>query len=398
MDNQLETDSLKRGKFIKSIIGLLLVAVFFVGLALFLINREQKIDYTIPGVPYNSIWNHRGEGAVLSGETAAAVLSVMDYWEPGLTKPAEIDKFFRIERSMADNSAKDSGALNIGNVKKYLTLAAEDQYVVESVVLKPNEIKRYINPESKTPLLVYLPVSAEQPLELAYYPVLVVIGVNEPEEKIIAHGFWLGNNREISFDELNKLWERVRPEKRNQYLVIQPKNLKEKIAEISSREIGAYPVRSSLMVKNEAMIKDYILGMAAHTALNYNLAYDFFSKIEKAPGFQSDFIPVLRVQVLARIAAIKMAANDLPNALKYATQAVELNHDIDKPLDNGWPGYEHIRVNEAYRGVSSDPYRVLGNVYKAMGENEKAIEAYKKALEIDSTLQAVSQSLKELQK
>jgi len=392
MDNQLFNSAfVKRNRFIKLIIGLLLITIFFVGSVLFWLNREKKINYTIPGVPYYNIWDHRGEAAYFTGETAAAIFSVLDYWNPGITKPVETDKFFKIERR-ATNSV---GAEDVNN---YIDLIAKDQYVIKSVVLEKNEIKQYINPEAKTPLLVYLPISEEQPIELSYYPVVVVIGVNEFEGKITVHDFWLGNNREISFDELSKLWERKKPEQRNEYFVIQPKNLKEALAVINTRKIELYPTRTALMSKNEAMIKNYVLGIAAQDMLNYDLANSFFSKIEGDLGFQNDFIPVLRVQILARLAAIRLQNKDMAGALNYVNKAIDLNQNIDKPMDNGWLGYEHIRLDMANQGKSSDPYRVLGNIYKAMEENDKAIEAYKKALEIDPALQVVIEALNDLQK
>lgn len=390
MDNQAESTPSEKNRFIKPIVGFLLAMVFFIGIVLFWINRERKISYTIPGVPYYNVWNHRGEAAYFSGETAAAIFSVLDYWSPGITKPAETDKFFKIER-------KAGGSVDIEDIKRYVDSIAKDQYIVQPVVLKQNEIKQYVNSEIKTPLLVYLPISEEQPADLAYYPVGVVIGVNEIEGKITVHDFWLGNNREISFDELGNFWERKQPNQRNMYFVIQPKNLKEALEKIKKKEIRPYPIRTTLMVGNEVMIKNYVLGIGAQTALNYDLASSFFSKIESDPAFQSNFIPVLKVQVLSRLSAIKLQNKDLAGALSYAEKAVELDHDIDKPLDNGWLGYEYVRVDKANQGKSPDPYRVLGNVYKAMGENEKAIDAYKKVLEIDPTLQVVIQALKELQ-
>ncbi len=391
MDNQFNGAFVKRNRFVKLIIGLLLITFFFVGSVLFWLNREKKINYTIPGVSHYDIWDHRGEAAYFTGETAAAVFSVLDYWNPGITKPVETDEFFKIER-------RATNSVGVEDVNNYVDLIAKDQYVIESVVLEKNEIKRYINPEAKTPLLVYLPISEEQPIELSYYPVVVVIGVNEFEGKITVHDFWLGNNREISFDELSKFWGRKKPERRNEYFVIQPKNLKEALAGINTRKIEAYPTRTALMSKNETMIKDYVLGVGAQVALNYDLAESLFLKVQNSPNFQNDLIPVLKVQILARLAAIKLQNKDLAGALSYAEKAVELDHDIDKPLDNGWLGYEHIRLDMANRGKSSDPYRVLGNIYKAMEENDKAIEAYKKALEIDPALQVIVEALNNLQK
>jgi len=398
MDNQLIDKTAGKNKFIKLAIGLFLIAVFFIGLILFWANKDKKADnvilglsYTVPGVPYHGIWNHQGEAAYFSGETAAAVFSVLNYWTPEIAKPIEVDKFFKAERKTGDSVGKES-------IIKYVGLVAKDQYVIKSVVLKQEEIKQYINSEAKTPLLVYLPVSDEEPIELSYNPVVVIIGINENEKKIIVHDFWLGNNREISFAELNKLWEKIKPKLRNKYLVIQPKNLKEALEKIDAKKVESYPARLPLMIKNEAMIKNFVIGVAAQDALNYNLANSFLSKVESDPGFQVDLIPVIQVQVLARLSAIRLQNKDLSAALSYVNRAIELNHDIDKPLNNGWPGYEYGRTDKVNEGKSTDPDRVLGNIYKALGEKEKAIEAYKKVLNIDPTLQPVAEALGNLQK
>ncbi|MCH7832353.1 MAG: hypothetical protein IIC55_05720 [Proteobacteria bacterium] len=52
-----------------------------------------------------------------------------------------------------------------------------------------------INSEVKTPLVLFLALSANQPIEPPYYyPATVLIGIDEPEQKLIFSSYWLGNN------------------------------------------------------------------------------------------------------------------------------------------------------------------------------------------------------------
>lgn len=388
MIEQPEVKFFRNANFKKILIGLVLVVIFFIGAAWIWSAKIKKSAYTIPGVAYYSIWNHRGDN-VFSGETAAAVFSVLDYWDRGKIKPMEVEKFFKFERAAEKK-------VELESIKKYVDLTAKNRYAVELVLLRAEELKNYINSKDKSPLLAYLPISPEQPIGLNYQPLVTVIGVDEVREKIIVHDFWLGNNREISFADLDLLWGKVKPAARNKYLLIRPVETVKNLAEINSREVTEYPERLPLMAKNEVMIKSYVLGMGSQTDLDYESAKKFLLSVKNNSNFQNDFVPVLKVQVLARLAAIELKDKNLPVALDYVQKAIEADHDLDRPLANGWPGYEHARESGGISGQSSDPYRVLGNIYKSLGEKGKAVNAYKKALEINPDLPSVADELKNL--
>lgn len=329
-------------------------------------------DYTIPGVPYIGIYNHSGELSNLSGDTASAVASILEYWNP------EKNNLVGINQAIMSRT----GILIGENTVMNLIRNDYGNYKVEKVKIEINEIKKYINPKIKTPLFLFLPIDKDQPLIITYYPATVLIGIKESEQKLVFHNYWLGNNYEVTYDDFNKLQERMRPDERNFYLVIQPKNLKEKIREINQRTTSSYPERTSIMKEAEAMFKNYAIERGANILSLNEVAIDYSLKVINDSNFEFYFPPYSKVRVLYELGELLLKQKDYPNALNYTNKAIELNQDLDKPFKD-WPGYE-IRSNKPdIIDRISGPYRVLGDIYKGLEDFSKSKEAYEKALEIN---------------
>jgi len=386
----METISNKKSKLY--LVGVVILLFFIIGGGLWYWFKTQiyqktqienkKIDYIIPGVPYIGIYNHKDLFSHIIGDTASAVASILEYWNPGKNNLVEISRAFRPRSGVLIG---DNSIINFIN-KTY------SDYNVERVNISIDEIKNYINPSSRTPLFLFLAIDRNQPLNVTYHPATVLIGIKESEKKLIFHNYWLGNNYEISYDEFNELWGRMRPDERNTYLVIRPKNLTEKLKELTSRETISYPQRSSIMEKAVNIFKNYAIGVGGnHLGLN-NLAIDYFSRVIKDSNFEAYFPPYYKVMVLYQLGELFLKQKDYSNALNYTNKAIELNQNLDKPFKD-WPGYE-VRSNKPdIIDRISGPYRVLGDIEKELKDFKKAKEAYEKALEIQPTNSAARRGL-----
>ncbi len=336
---------------------------------------QKPMDFVILGVPYIGVHNHTGRLSHIRGGTASAVASILEYWSPRGNDMRRIQERFRLEFRF-DNliTKKEIEDIIRGH---------RGGYTSKIVQLEINELKKYINPELKTPLFLFLPLYKNQPLEVNYFSAMVLIGIKESEEKLIFHNTWLGNNYEITFEEFNKLQKRLKPEMRNSYLVIQPKNLKEKLEEISLRELIPYPDRTQVMLEAEDMIKNFVIGDTARRFGAYDIALNYFLKVVNNPKFDSWLPPYFKVMTLTRMAENYLSLMETENALYYVNKAISLNYDLHKPFKD-WPGFE-VRTNWPNIHIIdriSGPYRVLGDIYKELKEFEKAEKAYQNALNI----------------
>lgn len=356
------------------------VAVLILSLSVlvwYLFGLPAKItaqDYIIPGVPYVGVYNHKAQLSYLFGDTVSAVVSILEYWNPGENNLVEINRAFRSEQVVL-----------IGENRMTDFIRNDGNYKIERVRLELGEIKNYINSEIKTPLFLFLAISEEQPLTVVYRPATVLIGIKESEQKLIFHSYWLGNNYEITYDDFNKLQERMRPDERNSYLAIQPKKLKEKIKEVNQRAVSAYPERTLTMKEGEAMFKNFAIGEGAYFLSLNKVAGDYFLKVVNDSNFESYFPPYFKARVLYELGEVFLKQKDYPNALSYVNKAIELNQDLDKPFNKDWPGYETKSNKPDIVDRISGPYRVLGDIYRELKDFSKSKDAYEKALEINPT-------------
>ena len=337
-------------------------------------------NFTVLGVPYFGIYNHKGSLSGLGGYsggdyTCAAVLEVLEYWNPGQND----------FRAVCDDLSRGVFTANQDNFSpipsdNFAQVFSQNNLAVENVKLSVSDLGKYINPEMKTPLIaLFLPITSDQPNSIEYAIPSVLIGINEKEQKLTFHNYWLGNNYEISYDEFNQLENKLPENQRNSYIVVQPKNLDEKLQEIAKRKIENYPTRTEVMQKGEQMFKDYAVGSgAAFRGGLWPPALEYLSKVEDSPNFNDFFPPYFKTMLYYQKAKLFFFKNDLDNALMYAQKAVAGNNDLNQSFKD-WPGYEVSYVSPATRGIAPEPYLVLGDILDKNGDLKGALEAYKKA-------------------
>jgi len=339
--------------------------------ALFKKGIVSSLDYVIPGVPYFTMFNHKGAANTIKGPIDSSVASVLEYWNPGKTDLLALRNDLRVP---ANERLSPSQIQSVVEKQNNYSFSVEE--------LSLGELKKYINSSVRTPLLCSLPLNTnEQSVATGYFPLSVLIGVSETEKKLTFHSFWLGNNYELTFDEFSKLQGMMRPNLRNKYLVIQPKDLRQKINEIKKRGEAAYPPRTRIMKKYENLFKDYAM---LHHFFAWNMwtnVVDYASKIIASDNFDAGLPVYFQMQMLSELSEGYLNQGDLEKALDFANRAIALDHDLCQPSGD-WAGFE-IGINKPSDLCKrSDPYRVLGDIYKQKGDFAKAGENYQKALEI----------------
>ncbi|MFH0929857.1 MAG: tetratricopeptide repeat protein [Candidatus Moraniibacteriota bacterium] len=369
---------LKKNK-INTILVLLIVAALLVVGGFFVVKKwkplSKQSNYTIPNVPYMGLYNHVGEYGYLGQKTSsAAAAMVLEYWNPGS------NNFDEIRRSFAP-VGQDRTIDGVGEV-----IAKLGDYSVQKKYLEISDLGQYINPNSRTPLLVFLPLSKDQPKDVIYYPANLLIGINDIERKLTLHSFWHGNNYELSYDEYNELLGAMLPDLRNYYLIVQPKNLEDSIGKIRERRVEAYPKRTNIMsdINMQKMISDYGIGLGAVLLSNDIQTIEYFSRVEKSTEFAEKMPPFLKLECYYYMATAYSNSGGLGNekALEYTKRAIDINNDLDKPFSSDWPGFQSTMNRPSKYGVDSRPYELAGDIYFDQNMLNEAREFYNKALDI----------------
>lgn len=319
-------------------------------------------SYVIPGVPYYGVYNYKG----YSNDTASSAASILEYWNPGKADASEINK----------NISKVNGMRNIA------TFFSSKDFSAQIIKLSLTDFAKYINSQTRTPLLLSLPISPNQSDMEKYYPIVVLIGVDGKNQKLTFHNYWLGNNYEMSFAEFNKLEDKLPSYKRNIYLVVQPKNLSDKVKEIKQRKIQGYPTRTTIMQNGKGMFNNYSMGYDSYIMKMYDTSLDYFSRVEKSSNFNDYFPPYFKTLTYYRMGQIYYNKGDMNNALTYAQKAEQADQNLDQPFKD-WPGIKIDWYGNGIQSQLSSPYRLLGDIYRQKNNSLNALDNYTKALKIN---------------
>lgn len=357
-------DGIKEKKIVVGLLGLLICLIILTGLFLKL-NSLGKIksdinmgvSYIIPGVPYYGAQNYL-KGC--DSPSCNAVASIFEYWNPGSVDVLEVNNKF------------NSG----GTFKGITYFFSQKGFSAQTVRLNLDDFKNYVNSKDKIPLLFFLPNDVNQPDGVDYYPATILIGINEKTRILTFHNYWLGNNYEMSYDKFNQLENKLQPDRRGLYIIVQPKNLNEKLKEIAQRKIDEYPNKTSVMQYGEQMFIDYGVGTGAYGRKMHDVAIGYFSKVEKSPNFNDYFPPYFKTKLFYLMSKSYYGENDLDNALLYAEKSVAEDHDLNHSFRD-WRG------NMSWRRIAT-PYSFLGDIYRQKKDFQSARDNYVKALDISS--------------
>jgi tetratricopeptide (TPR) repeat protein len=334
----------------------------------------DKVNYVIPNIPYVGIYNHTGENGLLIQGSTSVMAMVLEYWNPGETDFGQLN---RLVKQSIDVNNRDS--ITMQDVRLIINQVGNFDARIDHIEI--NDLKKYINPDVKTPLFLFLPISNTDSAGVPYSPATLVIGIKENENKIIVHDYWLGNNLEITYDDFNNRMARINPSLRNKYLVVQPVDLKPALADVEKRSLTTYPNKTQVMSQISPMMSDYLRGYEALMERKYDETIKYYSKIERDQKFENFFPPYLKVLLYVQTGDSFLGKKEFDEALAYQKKAEELNHDLDKSFLD-WPGYE-MRSNEPGKyGQSMQSKRLLGDIYFAQEKYAEAKKAYLDALEI----------------
>lgn len=329
----------------------------------------QKVDFVINNVPPITIYNHIGDNSYILTSGAAALASVVKYYDATISAE-ELEKI-NSEFFPSNKSAYEYDLSDIGNIARKFGYDARIEQI--STI---SDLKKYINQDSKTPLIFPHLLRVGQPRNLGFEPFGVLIGIIESEKVVVAHDFIWGYNKKISYDDFDKLMT----SSTRLFLIITPKNG----ADVQLVATSTTPLqRTASMDKSEFLIIKITVARIANNFGgfgNSKAAYGLLKAVVKHEDFES-VPPYYKAVAYSELAKDYVRVDkDYDNALKYANLGIEVDHDLDQPFSDFWPGFTTGQNNIPNRYGGS--HAALGEVYMFKKQYDQAIKAYEKAIEI----------------
>lgn len=319
--------------------------------------------YVIPNVPYYGIYTYQGDNARFLNDVSTSVTTIFDYWRQSDFKRTDLTKI-EVDPSR--------GGVTLNNLGDFFQTHGYD---VSQERLSYNQLQNYINKKQPTPLLIYVPIDPSFDADSQLNILSVVVGVDETNKTIILNDYWYGYNYPLS-------WSRVAAsDSKASVLIARPQDLNSALALIDKNTTNFFSPRTNLMVHGETMIKNYLIGLNHLINKRYDLAQLYFSGVEKDPGFQKLFPPVLKVNLYTAWGSSHLNNGEYGEAKKYAQLAIDNNKNLNE-AQGEWKGFEFVRNAHGKEGESSTPYELMGDIFAKQKNTQQAETYYKKAIEI----------------
>jgi tetratricopeptide (TPR) repeat protein len=347
------------------LIGALIVAA---GFYYYFYYYQPRVNYLIPSVPYNGVYNlffERADSTALS-----SVMDILGYWGDERFSLPELKKIFM---EFATTSSAAPGVLppyetqSTFTMKKFFEDNGYETYRWASSEAgdELKEIKKFVNSQKRIPVIIYQNrhyLDSSEPVS----GFRVVIGVFDKDKKVIVHDHDFGNNYEISYDNFEKMFQ---PNSRAILAVWPSNNLK---ASLKGPDYSAsYPPRLESMDK---------IGLLLTTKGAQAVGYLQFGNFEKSsallkemidsPDFQY-FPPAFQVMELYTLALSYYNLGEYDKAIKLITERVmPMNQNLNKPF----PGWVTLPGDIDRMAL---PYILLSRAYLKSGQRDLALAAYK---------------------
>ena len=308
-------------------------------------HTAAKPDYVIPGVVPIDFYSDAVSSPYVNWNSVAHILTVFRYWGETINiydKDAidEIKGLFRV-------------------VSQYPTIPryfAKKGFQFRREILKtPQDLKKYINAETRTPLFFSAPMSKEIPILTSR----LLIGVNEQKKVVILHNFRLGNNVEMAFADLDALWnQHPYPSSAHLYWVIEPLNASERRAKLFSTVFPPYPTRPAFADALRPLLVRYSAGRQ-YSGSNLQKSSEYFSALISDPRF-GELHPVFQISAYMGLARNELKKKNAKRAREHLEAADKINQDLHVPY-RSWPGVFPIAKSPFLFQAWSEYYTAVGN-------------------------------------
>ncbi len=334
---------------------------------------EEGINYLIPGVPYNGFYNLYFHQADLTA--VPFIMSILGYWGDQRFDLSYLKEKFPRGEFFSSLEIKEFFEENGYSVFNWLSQEAGGEL---------EQVKEFVNPESKTPVIVFQKSLLDPENFTAGYR--LVIGIFDKDEKVVVHDNYLGNNYEISYNDFKMMFQ----SDNRAVLAVWPSNSLKGVVD-GPDDSAVYPSRLDEMDKLGSLLTVKLL-KALHYARLYKDEPERVTPLFKDFVDDADFkyLPsAFQVSFLSYLANWHLGFLENPDeAIRIITeQVLPLNHDINQAPE-GWfaPPQEKLAA----------PYYLLAQAYLQKNQRELALENYQEMKQIEAFNKDAYQAMLEL--
>ncbi len=355
----------------KQIIVIILIAFFVLAGVWFYYFRISPVNYLIPGVPYNGVYNlffQRADNLFFQRADSKVISSAMDvlgYFGDKRISLSQLQEKFPPPNILVSSVP---APFSIQDVKKFFEENGYETYYWTSADAgnEIKEIKKFVNSAKRVPVMV---LQRRSPEGTFMNGMRVVIGIFDKDKKVVVHDHDFGNNYEISYDDFEKMFQ----SDARAILAVWPS---EKIKEVVSGPDynASYPQRLETMDKVGS-----ILAIKRGEAESYWWRGNF----EKSKALYKEIIDdanfkyfprAFQIMTVSSLASVEIQLKQFDEAIKeIKDRALPLNYNINEPSE-GWflPEGEKLCY----------PYIVLSRAYLRKGEKDLSVSNYNEAKKI----------------
>lgn len=316
-----------------------------------------KVNYLIPGVPYNGIYNLYFEPA--NSAKFATILDVLGYWgDKRSGGPSDLAQKFPLTEN-----------LSLPDIKKFFEDNGYETYQWYSAepADEIKEIKKFVNPQEKVPVIVYQRIHHDKD---SIFVTRLVIGVFDKEKKVVVHDYAFGNNYEISYGDFEKMSQ---TRTRRTILAVWPSDKIKGLIEGPNYNVP-YPERLEAMDKVGNIVATKLMpAIIARRVNNFEKANALFQEFTSDPNFQY-FPRQFQVIFLSHLTQSFIDIDKPDEAIEIIAEVVM---PLNKNLSSAPQGWVIRPIDE-----SAFPYLVLSQAYLKKGQKDLAIANYKKLINL----------------
>jgi tetratricopeptide (TPR) repeat protein len=306
-----------------------------------------SINYLIPGVPYNGIYNLFFQNA--NSPEISSVMDILGYWGDERFTLADLrQKFLRPATSTIKGFFEENG------YETYLWNSFESGGEIK-------EIKKFVNKDKKTPVIVF----QKRSLNSSSIGPRVVIGIFDNEKKVVVHDNLLGNNYKISYQDFEKMFTN----NSRAILAVWPSDAIKGLIK-GPDYTKPYPARLEAMDK----LMPVLISLSEASRYRFEEAtieksIAAYKEAIENPNFQY-FPQAFQVDILSEYANNYIRLKRFDDAIKIINEQIL---PINKNLSEAPAGWYVLPLDEFAR-----PYFLLSFAFFQKGQKDLAIANYKK--------------------
>lgn len=351
----------------QKIILIIIIIALLTGGGFYYYFKINQVNYLIPGVPYNGIYNLFFAKADYSA--VSSVMDILSYWGDDRFSVSQLKQIFMVSATSTLSAVFSplvyQSTLTIKNFFENNGYATY-RWVSSGTGDELTEIKKFVNSKQKIPVIIYQQFSSSAEGLSGFR---VVIGVFDDDQKVVVHDHYFGNNYEISYKDFKAMFF----SDARAILVVWPSDKITGIIKGPDYNISYAPRPESMDKVGNLLVAKWLRGLNYYRLNDFKKSSEFLEEMVDNSDFQY-FPPAFQVDMFSFLTLAYIDLGELDTAIDLLNNRVlPLNQNLAKPFE-GWV------LSSADKFVI--PYFLLSQAYLEKGQRDLALVAYKEMVKL----------------